>query len=656
MTAGALVVFLAALTAAALYATWIYRRRELAVSGSTFLSIVRALVLGLVVLLLLNPTLPWGRNGIAQGDWVLVDGSTSLSAGPSSEETPWERAKERASDAASRGARVVEFGDRPEVLDPGAIESRQPVQTRSRLTRGVELAAEAGAASALVVTDLRVSDLAEALARAQTLGMRLTFDDVGEEVVNVGVLELEIPASVEATDTFSVGVTLFGEGPASDSVSIEVRREGALVAATRTLLPGPGATRSLRVGLPPPGTEEPGRGGVRYTVRATLPGDMFSPDDERVGYVRTDRDIGGLVLVSDAPDWEPRFLLPVLAQVSGLGGTAYLRLGSGRWREARVGEPAAGEIVDEATVVGRMGSAEMLVLHGVTGTSPEWLSTAATSAARVLLFPGDEDGMALLGVAGRPPASGEWYPVSPPPPSPVAGQLADARFADLPPLTSVQPLSDEVGRTVLSARMGNAGVTRPVLLVVESQGRRTAVSVAAGFWRWALRGGEGMNAYRRIWSGIVGWLLAGERAVSSGDVRPARTVVAVGNPVTWLAPGRAGDTLSVQLVSPGAPADTTVQVLPGQRFRTHAPAPGTHVYRVTDAQGNSVGSGRLEIDAWSGELLTLPGSPDSVAAEAGATSARLQAGIRLRTHPAPYLLLIALLAIEWVGRRRRGLR
>ena len=262
-----------------------------------------------------------------------------------------------------------------------------------------------------------------------------------------------------------------------------------------------------------------------------------------------------------------------------------------------------------------------------------------------------------MGLDARQLRPGEWYAVSPPPASPVAANLADVSFSGLPPLTSVLPLSDDVGRSVLNVRIGAAGAVEPAMILTEAGGRRVALATGVGFWRWALRGGEARTAYRRLWSGVAGWVLGGRQLRSAGDVRPASTVVVSGPPVRWMAPGRDGDSLRVTTVADSeAPSDTDVEVLPGEQFRTPALKPGAYRFQVQDSAGNGVGTGRLEVEPWSNELLTGPGIPDSLLAVGEGGADRLVAGVQVRTHPLPYLVLIALLAIEWVGRRRRGLR
>ncbi len=81
-------------------------------------------------------------------------------------------------------------------------------------------------------------------------------------------------------------------------------------------------------------------------------------------------------------------------------------------------------------------------------------------------------------------------------------------------------------------------------------------------------------------------------------------------------------------------------------------------YRITrPEEDGSIGSGRIESEVHSLELLRRPvdiSPTEADAADGGPTRVRL--GPPLRTHPAPYILILVLLSAEWIGRRRGGLR
>jgi hypothetical protein len=122
------------------------------------------------------------------------------------------------------------------------------------------------------------------------------------------------------------------------------------------------------------------------------------------------------------------------------------------------------------------------------------------------------------------------------------------------------------------------------------------------------------------------------------DSVPRTLVVTLGDSVVWNAP--LGELpVSSNVVSTG--------VLP----------PGSYVYRVDSAAGESVGSGRFDVAATTLELASPAFVPGSTAdGDAGGRAEVERGGSPLRTLPWPYLVVIGLLCAEWIGRRRSGLR
>ena len=104
--------------------------------------------------------------------------------------------------------------------------------------------------------------------------------------------------------------------------------------------------------------------------------------------------------------------------------------------------------------------------------------------------------------------------------------------------------------------------------------------------------------------------------------------------------------------------DTTVVVDGAGRTRTRGLPVAEYWYRITrSGEDGSIGDGRIESEGHSLELLRRPvdislGESD----DAGVRVARGGLGPPLRTHPAPYILILVLLCAEWIGRRRGGLR
>ena len=178
------------------------------------------------------------------------------------------------------------------------------------------------------------------------------------------------------------------------------------------------------------------------------------------------------------------------------------------------------------------------------------------------------------------------------------------------------------------------------------------LGLASGFWRWAMREGAGRDAYRRLWSGVAGWVLADESTVAP-EPRPARWVFDRGDPVTWSLPRDTADIRISVLRGDSLVADRVVRG--GTEPSLGVMPPGPYSYRVSDGADQVLAVGRFDVSAKSPEMIPTPSSPEptdrAVAALAGPGRGR-----PLRTSPWPYLLLITLLCAEWTARRRTGLR
>jgi hypothetical protein len=649
-------ILIAATAASIGFAYWIYQTREVIVPGIRVLTTLRASALALVALLLLNPTVPWGASSPA-GSWTLLDASLSMMAGEG--RTAWDVALDETSALARAGSRIVAFGERTGTTNLDELGARGASQVASRLTPAIEIAAEAGATAVTVMSDLRIEDLDRALGTASALGLEVAFLPLGGPTRNVGVAEVGIPELVTVGDTLDVEVRLFGEGGRSgDSVDVEVREDGRLIGVARASLPAQGALSSVRMRLPAPSSgDEQTR--VRYTIRALLEGDLFPEDDERVRYVLVGGEEGGIALISFRPDFEPRYLAPVLGDATGLDVAAFLSIGGGRYLQSQ-GPAGDDRIVDDTSVRARASSAELVVLHGLATDVPPWALEVASRVPRVLVLPSDPGGVAPLGVTTQAPIGGEWYAEPGIPASPLAAALSGVGFEGLAPLTSVFPI-DQPPDALVPLRIVRQGtaISQPALLLGQDGGRRWAVSLAEGFWRWGFREGRSSEAYRRLWSSVGGWLFGNTRIPTGEGVRPEARVVERGQPLSWLAPSMDGVELRIVLSADDSTvADTVVSVGATERARTGVLPPGRYGYRATRTDdGQVVGEGTLDVSRFTDELDKPVLDPEAVGARSGATGVvRIVGGRRLRTSPLPYLAIIALLLAEWIGRRRQGLR
>ncbi|MSR35791.1 MAG: hypothetical protein EXR95_03970 [Gemmatimonadetes bacterium] len=649
-----LLSFLLAALAATAYTLWTYRRRELPVPGRCILAALRAAALILALLLLFDPSLPASVGEPRR--WVLVDASESMAIGPSGA-TPWDSASARAAALAEGGARVLRFGG---ALPPPPLDSALgagAAEPRSLLVPALERAAEAGAREVVVVSDLRLEDPVGVRAALERLGLAARFERVGGTPRNAGVAELELPSDLAAGEPVLGQVAVFASGMTpSDSLRIEVREEERLVWSGMLATPSEGRSLVVPLRLPAPSARadtETGGGEVRYRATVVLPRDAFPGDDDGVAYAVIDPRDGALVAVSFAPDWELRHLLPVLERVTGLPSRGFIQAGD-RFLPLRAGSERAAPIGAEE-MRARLRDAQLVVLHGLGARAPAWARRAAGTIPRVLVFAGDPGAAQDVGVRAGPARAGEWYLDADAGASPLAGELAGLSLQGLPPLVELMSVGIESGAP-LAARLRGTGPTEAPLMLRAASGRRVALVVASGWWRWALRPGPAEEAYALVWSAVAGWLLADGPAPAQ-RLQPVARVLPAGAPIEWTGAAR-GARLTVR---PAAGADVTAGVTldttltpSSDPVLTPPLAPGS--YRYVASSDRDTTSGRFDVRA---PALELRHAAMDVPAEVPAPPGRADdAGARLplRAHPEPYLALMALLCAEWVGRRRKGLR
>lgn len=627
------------------YSFWLYLRLEIAVPAARWLAAARATALVLVLLLLFDVRLPTGVGGGGAQDWVLLDVSLSMAATPPSGPSAWEQASERARDLEDEGWKVATFG---EAVDLAGLDERgDPEALRSLLAPALDRAAEAGVRRVRVLSDFRLEDAVAVRSALASLPLEVELERFGVEVTNAGVSRLDVRDVPRPAESVSAEVEIHVASPL-DSVTVRVFEEGDLVAEQRVRAPTPGLRSRVALELPP--SRSVGR--VRYTASVTAAGDAFPSDDQGVAFASIGHEEGAVVLVSMRPDWEPRYLLPLLQDVMGLPAIGFLRAGPDRY--VPMGRaPDRGAPVDSASVKRAIADATLVVLHGLSGEAEPWARALAGGSGRSVIFAADAEGASLAGIPSGEPRAGEWYVSGEMPMSPIAGSLAGVSVQGLPPLSDVL-LPDDPARVrgAILLQLRGAGTPEAALQLDERAGGRVAVALASGFWRWAARE-SGRDVYRRLWSGVAGWLLSGE-GVSPLEPRPARWVVPRGEPVVWTAPLDSvprrvvvtrGDTVAAETPLAGGGAESA-GVLP----------PGAYAYRVEGGAGEVLASGRFDVEEATAEMAPLVMVPEDAGAEASAAALEERPGSPLRTRSWPYLLVIGLLCAEWIGRRRSGLR
>ena len=643
-----MLVFLFLAGILATYAFWVYLRVELTVPAARSLAVVRASILSLVLLLLFDPRLPFEATGAAPTPWVLLDASMSMTVEGLEGSSPAEVAAERAAELETEGWEVFRFGNGNLVRQVNETQ-RASERLISESAPSLQLAAESGAKEVRVLSDLRFTDPVAIQSVLDVIPVAVQFEDLSLVARNSGIARFSVSDVLYPEDSPAAEIEIFG-GNSGDSVIVEIFEEKREVAQVRVLAPGPGLRATGTVRLPPAGES----GHLRYTARIAdeeQVDDAFPSDDEAVTYAGIGYPAGALVLVSAVPDWEPRYLLPVLEKVTGLPSIGYLRAGPDRF--VRLGSASdRGIPADSSTVKRAATEAALLVLHGLGVDADPWIAEIAEGQGQRLVLPLDSEGTRAVGLETGDPISGEWYASPDVPTSPIAGALAGVNLQGLPPLSGAMVPSTPLLLPPLQIQLRGAGSPESAFGLIERPGGRVAVALASQFWRWAARE-NGHEPYRRIWSGIVDWLLAGEEVIAA-EPRPMVWVTSRGQKIAW---SLGGDSSSVHLeVWSGTEVVTDTTLVGGGEAMTGALDPGLYTYTLVSESGDTVGAGRFDVSGVSLEMLPVAKMPELSRGSLSSPGNAEDSGRPLRTYPWVYLLIMVLLCSEWIVRRRTGLR
>ena len=560
--------------------------------------------------------------------------------------TAWDKAVHRSNELVEEGWSVFTFS---EVL--GAFPLSQsdlelgPQGVNTFLVPALISAAEAGVRSVHILSDLRFEDRVALRAALEELPIDVTYEAFGTEVVNAGVSEFEVE------DAMSPGTTIFSEveihGSGADSAELTIRIEGVEAVSQRVSLPEIGLVSLLQVPILAPNIE----GRVRYTAHLKLDGDAFPSDDEAVAYGVVGNEENSVVLVSLRPNWEPRHLLSVLGDVTGLPTVGYLRAGSDQF--VSIGTALARSVPVDTTRVRRaVDEAALVVIQGFNGTLNSWTLGLLEKSMRAILIPSDSSGAAIAGLSTEASRGGEWYVSSELSPSPLSVELVGATLLGLPPLTDLLiPINSEGARSPLQVQLRGTGSSEAVLYLDTSGPHRRIFALASGFWRWSARDGSAEETYRRLWSGVTGWLFADEKLLAR-EPRPSKWVFQRKEPVTWIVPGDSS-VMNLRVMKDDSLITDTV-MSGGISSATGFLSPGLYSYSFDRLAGDLVREGRFDVEEISGEMIPPREEP-----EARRSLALIGTGDSdwsIRTSSWPYLLVIILLCAEWIFRRRTGLR
>src|SRR5690625_533718 len=641
---------------------YLYGRREMPGRGRRILALLRWGTLALLLLLLLDPELSVPELTVGgERVQVLLDRSLSMSVplGPGATETRWDRAVSEAR-RISGDREIYLFGADLQIARPAELEKWAPDAPQSRLAPALRAAAEGGARRVVVLTDGVISDLAEVDRILPLLGLELEVRTLPTEPVgNLAISELEAPSWAEAGKSIEIRVGITAEGEVPDSVELVLSEDGAAIITQRVPTPEPGRTAIVTLEVEP--TPSAGGGLTRYDIELTGT-DPVPDDDRRSTYLYIDERPAGLALVSFRPDWEPRFLYPILEQALGLPIHGYLQADSRHYLELGFGAEAGG-LSEEAEVAGTVERSKITVLHGLDGEAPAWAHEAAANGERVLLFPGGYTRSLPLSI--DPGREGEWEVVGELPASPLLDELSGMRLVGLPPLSRVYPaeLGGQSWAPLMVREEGDRGAALPLIAGVQDGERRAVGGLGEGFWGWAIRGGPSRESYRNLWSVVGGWLLEEDEPFGTGPVRPLERVVRRGSAPSWVVHGPEGEepegvTLQLRRDDGRVALDTIIEPVGPDTVSTPLLEPGHYTYHLTSASGAELGEGELTVESYSPEFQKRPHDLGGLVATGTATDWGEDEGrgTPLHTEPWPYLAIVILVSTEWVFRRRWGLR
>ena len=656
MTVWRWLLYIVLVLLAAALSAWLYLRREPPGRGRLLLAGLRAASLAIILILILDPLLAARRGAGGRAPRILLDASASMAlpAGPGDSASRWDAAL---AEVHRRRGSILLFGDRVRPAAAGSVPAVPPGDARSLVLPALQVAAEAGAERVVVITDGALEGASALPGWLSRLGLGVDWVVVGKPLGGLSLPEVGAPAWAVAGSEVALQVTVAAASPSPDSTRLLVRQDGRTLWDSVLAAPASGRTTRLQVPVRP---AAPAEGGYVRLEVALQPGDALPDDDRRFVSLYISAEPAGVTLISLQPDQEPRFLLPVLARALGVPVRGYLHAGTGWVRVgggSRAGEPAPEPEVQRAAA-----RAELLVVQGAGPETPVWLEPVLRSGPPLLVLPGSPGGSLPVPLRIGNEMPGDWFLQAAVPPSPVAALLADVATADLPPLPALFPSAPPPGSWApLLVTRGRSGEVRPLLLAGQAGGRRWAVALAEGYWRWAFQGGVGRSLYDRLWSAVGGWLL-GDAAGEGEAVRPVGRVVARSEPSRWLTPGLRPDSLRLRVTAAGGASalDTVLRNPAGDTLQAPVLPPGAYRYQARAFAGERRldGTGDLTVETWSPELARTPVRLAALAPADLVTSGAKPRGARrpLHTSPVPYVLVVLLLSAEWVLRRRWGLR
>lgn len=664
---------------------------------------LRALSLLALLWLLAMPVLERARPAAGTRVTVLVDRSLSMDQRASAAGGTRREMAERALRdlrATLRGRAQLEVQ-----AFAGALlgDSLEDAGSRAASAPGVALAALAARPAGrrpdgvILLSDGAANAGGDPVAAARELGVPVHTLLVGTRAgLDRGIAGVEGSADARVGEATPVRVRVVSDEERGSPIVVTLREGERELTRTTVLAPGPGAEAlaELRV--------TPTRAGLAWwTVRvAPLEGDL-SPDDDAHGVaVPVAPGRLGVLVISSGLNWDLTFLRRALAGDSTLTVETRVRDRNGAWQSLERGRGVP-------LLPSDLAARSVVVLDAIAAADLGPAMDAAIAAhvrngGGLLLWSGEAPGVArfargalgpALGFAGGAAGGAQVAPE----PQPVGDELLawdddPARGArawrDAAPLRDVAPIAPGgADRVLIAGRDGNAP-----LWIARAIGRGQALIVNGhGVWRWSLAGGDELagERARRLWRRTVRWLaepVQGEPL----RVTPERRLVAGGESVRLDAilqdvafKPLSGADVRGEITGPGGALKRFVFAAGGAgAYNTTLPSPGPGRWQVevrATLDGREVGRARNEfvVDRWTLEALRPQPDSATMAAIAAASGGRhgraadaaawarsldpralvrpQRASTRLWESPWLFAIIVALLSVEWMWRRRRGL-
>jgi hypothetical protein len=602
--------------AMSIWSAYVYVVRERLGLEGLGLAALRTIGVAALLLLLVNP------GGVSRSSdeaaVVLLDASLSMEVG-----RRWSDAVDTATALAGSDGTIMRFGSSVTPFD-----TTPPDESATRL-RSALVSARALGGPVYVVTDGEIEDWATILPSL--------LEDVALVVLprdtlpDAALLDVKLPHRVQRTDSLAVDVTLgmWGTTGATRPI-LELSADGRLLAALEVEAPPSPSVIRRRLTVAPNAL----RSGVNLLiVRVLLDGDSIPVDDERIRVVMVSEQ-PEVVVAIDSPDWEGRFLASELQGLVGSGVRAYVQIRDDDWLETQ-----SGQRVSTGTVRRIAARSRLLVLRG----SGQLSRILGMRTPHLWEWPAE---------AGHDPtySTGDWYPTSPVPPSPLAAYIGFAEWDSLPPLLGVLQRAPAVdGWVALSARLGRRGAALPVVVGRDSAGVRSLTTTGSGLWRWAFRGGASGEAYRALLASGVNWLLGSDPGIRTQAVL-ASDVVARGEPTVFTRGSESmpeSVTVDFRTLS-GDSSWSAMLRFDGQGNATQYLPPGAYRWSASDESGSS---GVAVVEEYSGEYAPRRAGVRS----GGSVTSTTLVEIHARDRWLLFVIVVLALAGEWGWRHRRGL-